>query len=57
MELNKTVIRKLERHKTALAKTRDDLRELRDEIDGLLESSERGLAALEDAIDCLSELV
>jgi hypothetical protein len=50
-------MKELHRLKIEIAKNRDDLRELYDEIEMLAENSDRAIEALEDAIDYLSELV
>lgn len=56
-KITKAAIKRLERYKKNLEQVRDGLRDMQSEVDGLVESSDRGLAALEDAIDSLSELV
>jgi len=60
----KILIKKIETKKTAIAKERDRLRELYDEIGDLLESFDAGIIGLDDgiiaicnAIDSISEVV
>jgi hypothetical protein len=48
---------KLEKHKTVIAKERDALRDLQDEIESILEPTDRGVEALQEAIDSISEQV
>jgi predicted nucleic acid-binding Zn-ribbon protein len=50
-------MKELNQLKMAIAKNRDDLVELRDEIDTMSESSDRAIEALEDAIQYISEFV
>ena len=52
----KPLIQKLEKHRDAIGKERDQLRNLMEEIAGLISSTEEGLVALEDTIDRLSEM-
>ena len=47
----------LKTHCEALAKERDALREIQDEIEGILEPTDRGVEALEEAIASISERV
>lgn len=51
----KSLIRQLEKHRLAIAKERDGMRKMQDDIEDLLEPTSRGLEALEDAIAALSE--
>lgn len=53
----KKLMRQLEAKQKALAKLRDDLRELAGEVDRQADSAERGCELLQDALDALSELV
>lgn len=53
----KQIISELERRKKALAAERDKLRDFESEVSELADTSDRALDALEEAIDCLSELV
>ena len=43
------------KHRDAIAKERDSLRELQSEIEDLLEPTNRGVEALDDAIHAISE--
>jgi len=51
------MIKKLERAKATLAKDRDALRDLFDELETLKEDCEEAYDSLENAIDALSRLV
>ena len=51
----KTLLKQLEKHRTAIGKERDALRELHEEIESLLDPVNRGVEALDDAITALSE--
>lgn len=53
--MNKLLLKKLEKERAKIAAARDNLRDLRDEIDSLLEPTEQGLQALEDAIETFSQ--
>ena len=51
----KPLLKQLEKHRNAIAKERDALRELQSEIADLLEPVECGVEALDDAISSFSE--
>ncbi len=51
------MIKALEKHKRDIAKSRDALRDIEDEIKGLRYTADRGIEALEEAIEALSEQV
>ena len=53
----KTIIKKIELHKTRIAKERDQLRDLIMELEGLEESCASAHDDLEYAVDKLSEMV
>ena len=59
MKIVKTnkVINQLRTRQAAIAKERDKLRDLYNEISMLMDSCDRATEALEDAIEALSELV
>jgi hypothetical protein len=52
-----TIVKQMAKRQESLAKERDRLRELQDEIGGLLDVCERASESLDDAIAALSELV
>lgn len=52
---NKALIRLLEKKVKAIGKERDELREIRDNANGLLDCCEQALASLEDTIELLSQ--
>lgn len=49
------IIKKLEKHRDAIGRERDALRDLADEVQGLLDTAENGWHNLQAAIDNLSE--
>ena len=51
----KPLLKRLEKHRNNIAKERDALRELYDEIEALLDPTNRGVEALDDAIESISE--
>lgn len=51
------IVAKIEKHKTAIAKHRDALRDVYDDLECVLESADRGVEGLESAIATLSEYV
>jgi Mg2+ and Co2+ transporter CorA len=53
----KQIIKALKKRQEAVAKERDRLRDLQDEVEMLLDSVDRANKLLEAAIDALSELV
>ena len=53
----KQFIKKIELAKATLAKTRDDLVELKDEIDMLIDNGDEELADLDSVIESLSRFV
>lgn len=53
----KETVAVLRRMKKALAKNRDNLRAVHDEIEDVLDSADQGIGELENAIDTLSSLV
>ena len=53
----KKVMAALEREKVKIAASRDKLRDLEGDIQGLRESCERAVEDIERAVDALSELV
>ena len=55
--MKKEYIDRLRAIEKAMAIERDKLRELQDDIESLAESSDSGLACLEEAIDHFSELI
>jgi hypothetical protein len=57
MRTKKQLIRQFEKLKKEIAAKRDELRELRHEIEATEDSSERALGALDEATDALSELL
>ena len=53
----KSIIAAIERHMVAIAKHRDELRDIRDDLESCIESSDRGLQELDAAVAALSEYV
>ena len=53
----KKIVSQLEAEKKKIAKARDRIRELLGDVEGMMDSSTRGLEDLESAIDALSEYV
>ena len=53
----KCLMKQLTKHRNAIAKERDALRELQSEIEDLREVTTRGVEALDDAIQAISEQV
>lgn len=51
------IVKKIEMHKAAIAKHRDDLRHIQEELESVLESADEGLLSLEAAVDTLSQYV
>lgn len=51
----KCLLKQIEKHRDAIAKERDALRELQGEIQDLLEPTNRGVESLDDAIQAFSE--
>jgi len=49
------IVKSIKFHKDEIAKHRDSLRAIYSELGDVLESTERGVEALEEAIDTLSE--
>lgn len=49
------IVSQIKKHKDAIAKHRDELRDLYAELEDIVESTDRGLLDLEDAIDSLSQ--
>ena len=57
MKNMKKIVSQLEAEKKKIAKARDRIRELLGDVEGMMDSSTRGLEDLESAIDALSEYV
>jgi hypothetical protein len=53
----KPLLARLRLHATIIGKQRDELRLLYEEIERILEPTERGVQALEEAIDSISEVM
>ena len=53
----KEAIEKMKESKRIIAAERDKLINLYDEVEALIDSNDRGLDALEESIDALSEMV
>lgn len=53
----KTLLRQIERKKVALAKIRDELRDLESDASAMAEDANEAIASLTDATDALSRLV
>lgn len=57
MKNMRKIVSQLEAEKKKIAKARDRIRDLLSDVEGMLDSSDRGLEDLESAIDALSEYV
>lgn len=53
----KAIIKKIENHKKQIAKHRDALREIFENIETEIEAFDRGVEYLDDAINAISEIV
>lgn len=53
----KSLIDQINRSKAAIAKERDTLRELIDDVEGICEDIDEADVSLEDAVDSLSKLL
>lgn len=54
--MNKSLVNRLKHHRDKIASERGELRQIKDEIDELLEPTERAVDALDDAINAMSEV-
>jgi uncharacterized coiled-coil protein SlyX len=52
-----SILAAITRHKVAIAKHRDELRDILEELEAVVESSDNGIRELECAIDTLSQQV
>lgn len=55
MATKKALLAKVNKATDALVKQRDDLRELKDEVEALFECCDEAIRSLEDAADALSK--
>lgn len=51
----KSLVSQMEKCRVAIGKQRDILREIQGEVESLLDPTDRGVEALDDAIETLSE--
>lgn len=56
-KIPKRLLAAIERHKKAIGEHRDALRELIEDVEAVIDSSDRGVEYLESAVDALSEYV
>lgn len=55
-QTRKAIVKQLEKHRVAIGRERDALRDMQEEISVLFESCEMGVEALDTAIQTFSEL-
>ncbi len=56
-KLPRNLVARIKRHKDAIAKHRDALRDIMDDVEAVVDSSSEGIQLLEAAVDSLSAYV
>lgn len=51
------IVKRIDRHKAIIAKSRDELRSIYEDLESVLDSADVGLELLDDAVTTLSQYV